>query len=241
MHIIFFDTETTGNEARDRLCQLAAKERGVAGSIVNALYKPPMAIPFESMAIHHITEKMVAGKPAFVDAPEYSSLKKLFENDDTLAVAHNAAFDVGVLAHEKIFPKKVICTLKVANTLDPDDAIPSYKLQYLRYLLGIEIDAVAHDAFGDVLVLEAVFERLLQKMIELKGSEEAALAEMIAISNSPMLFTTIHFGKHNGKKLKDIAREDPSYLRWLLDQKKQNPDGEADWIYTLEHFLGRSA
>ena len=223
------------------MCQLAIKERGIDEPIVNALYKPPMPIPIESMAIHHITEKMVAGKPAFVDAPEYAALKALFESEDTISVAHNAAFDVGILAHENIVPKNVICTYKVANALDPDDLIPNYRLQYLRYLLGIEIDAVAHDAFGDVLVLEAVFERLLQKMITLKSSEEAALSEMIEISSRPMLFTTIRFGKHSGKKLKDIARSDPSYLQWLLTQKKQSPDGETDWIYSLEYYLGRSA
>ena len=240
MKIIFFDTETTGNGETDRLCQLAVKERGVAEPVVNALYKPPLPIPIDAMVIHHITEKMVADKPPFAAAPEYPALKGLFEHENTIAVAHNAAFDIAMLSREGIVPSRTICTYKVAKALDPDDLIPRYQLQYLRYLLHIDIEASAHDAFGDVLVLEALFERFLQKLIEKKGSEEAALLEMEAISARPMLFTTLRFGKYNGKRLEDVARTDANYLEWLLGQKKQSPEGEADWIYTLEHYLGRT-
>jgi len=240
MRIIFFDTETTGNGDSDRLCSLAVKERYVDEPLLNALYKPPVPISIESMAIHHITEKMAAKKPAFKESPEYSSLKDIFENNETMPVAHNAAFDLAMFAREGIFPKKTICTYKVAYELDPNDALPNYRLHYLRYLLDLDVDAEAHahDALGDVLVLEALFERLLKRMIERHGTEEAALDAMLAISARPLLFTTIRFGKYNGKRIDEVAKTDPSYLRWLLDQKKQVPAGEEDWIYTLEHYLG---
>ena len=237
MKIIFFDTETTGNTDDDRLCQLAIKERGVAEPIVNATYKPPVPISIESMAIHHITQKMVQGRPAFVDAPEYAQIKALFESSDVLAVAHNAAFDLGMLAREGVVPRAVVCTYKVANELDPNDLIENYRLQYLRYLLDLDVEAVAHDAWGDTVVLEALFERLLQKMIKQLGGEDAALREMIAISSRPLLFTTIRFGKHKGKKIAEVLQTDRSYLEWLLKSKRENPSAEADWIYTLEHHL----
>ena len=241
MSIIFFDTETTGNGEKDRLCQLAIKERYVDEPLVNALYKPPVPISIESMAIHHLTEKMVEGKSAFQDAPEYASVKDLFESEETIAVAHNAAFDLAMLGREGVSPKRVICTYKVAYALDPEDTLPNYRLQYLRYLLGIEIEAEAHDAWGDVLVLEALFERLLAKMRERHGTEEAALDAMLVISARPLLFTTIRFGKYAGKKLEEVAKSDPHYLEWLLAQKKQNPAAEIDWIYTLEHYLKQTA
>lgn len=237
MRILFFDTETTGNTENDRLCQLGVKERGVAEPVVNATYKPPLPVSIEAMAVHHITEKMLVGRPAFMEAQEYPTLKTLIEDPDTIVVAHNAPFDVAMLTKEGITPAQYICTYKVARALDTQEKISQYKLQYLRYLLGIEIDAVAHDAWGDVLVLEALFERLLLKLIESKGSEEAALAEMIAISARPILFTTLRFGKHNGKRIEDVAQEDRDYLQWLLKQKKENPTGEDDWIYTLEYYL----
>lgn len=240
MRIIFFDTETTGNSDEDRLCQLAIKERGVDTPIVNAIYKPPVPISFDAMAVHHITPKMTEGCPAFTDADEYAELKKLMEDPETISVAHNAAFDISMLSRENIKPTRVICTYKVARALDKDEVIGKYQLQYLRYLLGLEISAAAHDAWGDVLVLEGVFERLLHKLTTEKGNDESALDEMSEISARPMLFTTIRFGKYRGKKLEEIARSDPGYLQWLLNQKKQEPVAEADWIYTLEHYLAGS-
>ena len=237
MQILFLDTETTGNIDKDRLCQLAVKERYRDEPLIHALYKPPVPISIESMAIHHITEKMVADRPAFLESPEYASLKDLFENEEIISVAHNAAFDIAMLGREDIAPRQTVCTYKAAYELDPNDTLPNYRLQYLRYLLGLEVEAEAHDAWGDVLVLEALFERLLQKMVGRHGTEEAALDAMLTISARPLLFTTLRFGKHAGKRLEDIAKTDSGYLEWLLAQKKQNPVAEADWIYTLEHYL----
>ena len=237
MRIIFFDTETTGGGESDRLLQLGVKERYIEKPLVNAIYKPPLPISIESMAVHHITEKMVLDKELFVEALEYQNIKALFEHEDSVAVAHNVAFDIAMMTREGIVPRTTICTYKVARALDPEEKLGKYQLQYLRYLLGLEVEAVAHDAWGDVLVLEALFERLLQKMVEEKGDEAAALQEMITISSKPMLFTTLRFGKYRGKRIEDIAKQDRGYLEWLLGQKKQDPAGEGDWIYTLEHFL----
>ena len=237
MRIIFLDTETTGNSDTDRLCQLAVKERYIDEPLINALYKPPVPISIESMAIHHITERMVAGKPAFKDAAEYVGLKDLLEHEETITVAHNATFDSAMLAREGIVPRQTICTYKLAYALDPSDILPNYRLQYLRYLLDLDVEAEAHDAWGDVLVLEALFERFAEKMKERHGTEEAALEAMLAISARPLLFTTLRFGKYNGKKIEEVVKTDQDYLEWLLREKEKDPAGEADWIYTLKHYL----
>ena len=239
MKILFLDTETTGNSDKDRLCQLAVKERFVDEPLVNALYKPPVPISIESMAIHHITERMVEKKPAFQDAAEDAGLKDLLESDEVILVAHNAAFDLAMLARDGVAPRASICTYKVAYALDPNDQLPNYRLQYLRYLLDLDVEAEAHDAWGDVLVLEALFERLMEKMKERHGTEESALDAMLAISAKPLLFTTLRFGKYNGKKLEEIVRTERDYLEWLLREKEKNPSGEEDWIYTLQHYLNK--
>ncbi len=238
MRTLFFDTETTGNADGDRLVQLGIKERGANAPLVNALYKPPVPIAYEAMAIHHITERMVEDKPAFRASPEYADIKAAFEHPDVLNVAHNATFDVGILRREGIEPRNVICTYKVVSALDTEGAFTNYKLQYLRYALGIELDASAHDAIGDVLVLEALFEHLLKELMKTHGTEDAAIQEMIDISSKPKLFTTIRFGKHKGKRIEEIAKEDKGYLEWLLREKKKE-GGEEDWVYTLEHFLAQ--
>lgn len=240
MRIIFFDTETTGNGEGDRLLQIAAKERR-GGEIVNAIYKPPLPISYGAMAVHHITEKMTDGRPAFRDAEEYDALKRVFEHEDTVSVAHNASFDLAMLAREGIRPRRHICTYKVVRALDTDEEMEQYKLQYLRYLFGLEVEASAHDAMGDVLVLEGVFETLLEKAVAREGSEDAALAKMVELSRQPVLFTTLRFGKYRDKRIADIARSDRGYLEWLLGEKRKDPAGEADWIFTLEHHLGFGA
>ncbi len=235
---LFFDTETTGNMPEDMLCQIAYK---LGDDSFNELYKPAKIIPPEASAVHHITNKMVADKCDFRGSPEYAKVKVLFENPDVIPVAHNAKFDIGMLKKEGIQIGKYICTLRLARALDSESKIPRYNLQYLRYFLDMEIDAIAHDAMGDVKVLEVLFERLRQKFVEKNnGDEERALAEMLEVSAQPSLMHTFNFGKHTGKKIADVAKEDRGYLEWLLKQKKESESDEEDWIYTLEKALGKS-
>ncbi len=236
-NFLFFDTETTGNTVEDFICQLAYKHDGVEFS---ELYKPPLTIPPEASAVHHITNKMIVGKPVFRESKDYASVKTLFENGTAIPVAHNAKFDIAMMKKEDIDLSPAICTLRLARYLDKENKIPKYNLQFLRYYLGIEIEAQAHDALGDVKVLEALFERLRNKMVqECGGDEEKAVAEMLAISARPSLINTIMFGKHIGKTVADIAKTDKGYLEWLLKQKLESDTDEEDWIYTLKHYLGK--
>lgn len=223
---IFLDTETTGIEKKDRLCQLAYKTE--TGKVVNELFKPPLPIAIEPMSIHHITNEMVADKPAFKDSIEWQNLADLLNNDQHILVAHNAKFDVDMLEKEGIHPKKNICTLKLARHLDPNGVIPKYNLQYLRYFLGIQINATAHDALGDILVLEKLFERLFAKMS--KDFEPDVENKMIEISSKPVLLSRIYFGKHKGLLFRDIPKD---YLQWLSEQNDLNEDME----YTIRHYL----
>ena len=236
-NIIFFDTETTGNTEKDYLCQIAYKtdKESFAG-----LYKPPLKVPPEASAVHHITNKMLEDKPVFSQSADFKKIKDLLEDKNTVVIAHNAPFDLMIVKKEGIIPANFICTLRLARHLDPEGKIERYNLQYLRYLLEIEIDATAHDALGDVLVLEKLYERLKNKIIEQeKIGEDEAIKKMIEISSHPSLFKYINFGKHNGKELKEIARMDPGYLEWLLAQKVESDQIDEDWIYTLKHYLGK--
>ncbi|MEX2052236.1 MAG: exonuclease domain-containing protein [Candidatus Paceibacterota bacterium] len=235
--LIFFDTETTGNTENDVLCQIAYKtgEKSFAG-----LYNPGKKIPPEASAVHHITNKMVADAPSFRDREDAKKIKSLFEDPSSVVVAHNATFDLMIVKKEDIIPTNFICTLRVARHLDKEGKIERYNLQYLRYLLEIEIEAEAHDALGDVLVLEKLFERLLKKMLEQENcTEEEALDKMIEISSHPSLLRTFNFGKHLGKKIEEVLRLDRGYLEWLLAQKLNGDGPDEDWIYTLKHHLGR--
>lgn len=229
--LIFLDTESTGLDTEDRICQVAYK---IDSDIYDELFKPELDIKVSAMAVTHITNKMVADKPVFVGSEMHKHLETLFAGGDIL-VAHNVAFDLGMLQKEGLDTKNIICTKKVAMELDKGAVIESYSLQYLRYLLGFEIEAQAHDALGDILVLEKLFESLLKKMIEDTGGEEKAIEKMLEISSKPTLFKKFPFGKFKGKRIEEA---DAGYLQWLLKEKKTNEPDDIDWIYTLEHHLG---
>ncbi|HAE36499.1 MAG: Exonuclease RNase T and DNA polymerase III [Candidatus Nomurabacteria bacterium GW2011_GWF2_35_66] len=234
--IIFFDTETTGNEPKkDFLCQIAYK---TGNETFCELYKPSIPIPPEASAITHITNKMVADKEAFRDSVGCKKIKELFEDSNSVVVAHNAKFDIAIIDKENIKPTNFICTLRVARYLDKENIIPQYKLQFLRYYLDINIEASAHDALGDVLVLEKLFERLLSKIIKEENiDQDKAIEKMIEISSKPSIMNLFNFGKHNGKTVAEVADIDRGYLEWMLAQKEQNPDNEEDWVYTLKYYL----
>lgn len=233
--LIFFDTETTGNTEKDFLCQLAYK---VGNETFVNLYKPPVKIPPEASAVHHISNKMVADKSSLKESGDLSKIKKLFEDKDSIMVAHNAPFDLVIIAQEGITPHKFICTLRVARYLDKEEKIERYNLQYLRYLLDLDVEAVAHDAMGDVLVLEKLFERLKNKIKEEeKIDDNKAIEKMIEISSHPSLLRSFNFGKHAGKKINEVLKADRGYLEWLLSQKLESDQIEDDWIYTLKHYL----
>jgi len=238
MKTIFFDTETTGNTEKDFLVQIAYKTSD--GETFTGLYKPPIKIPPEASAVHHITNKMVAGKLSFHESGDLIKIKKFFEDKDVVLVAHNAPFDLTMIKKENIVPANFICTLRLARHLDKGEKIERYNLQYLRYLLEIEIDATAHDALGDVLVLEKLYERLKNKIMEEeKLGEDEAIQRMIEISSHPSLLHTFKFGKYNGKRIEEVAQTDRGYLEWLLEQKLNGDGIDEDWIYTLKHYLGK--
>lgn len=226
-NIIFLDTETTGKGPEDRLLQLAYKfpdER--AG--VEVKFKPPLPISFEAMATHHITEKMVADATPFADSPVKGEMQAFLDN--CIMVAHNAIFDKEMLEREGLTVPRYICTLKVVQALFDE---PSYKLQVLRYKYNLDIEATAHDALGDVLVLEKLFSGLVNGFYGTPYFKDP-IAEMLEITQRPVLLRRIGFGKHKGTAFSDIPKD---YLAWLAKQ----PENDPDLVYTLNYYLKPAA
>ncbi|MBP9668921.1 MAG: hypothetical protein KBE09_01390 [Candidatus Pacebacteria bacterium] len=238
--LVFLDTETTGREAHDRIFQVAYEHEGKE---VCEMFKPPVPLCIEAMEATGYTNKDVADKKPFPGSVTHTNLAVLLPQVDVVMVAHNAPFDIDMLKRDGVEARVVIDTLKVARHLDPEGKLGAYRLQYLRYALDLEVaDAAAHDALGDVRVLKALFARLYDKLRKEHADAAATIAAMVAISQAPSFITRITFGKHAGKLLVDLAKEDRSYLQWLLKQKEADTedshDQNADWIYTLKRVLG---
>lgn len=225
--LMFLDVETTGLEDEDRLCEIAYS---IDGEMKQQYFKPPLPIKVGAMAVSHITNKMVEDCEQFQGSQMFIDLVRLAAEGYTL-VAHNAPFDMAMLEKEGIVFKNFIDTKKLSHALDQKDEMESHRMQYLRYYYGIEMEnAVAHSADGDVEVLIEVYKHLSQKLGK-------TIQEEMEISEKPVLFHKITFGKYAGNLLGEIALTNPQYLEWLLKQKKESGQNEADWIYTLEHYL----
>lgn len=234
-NLVFLDTETTGPDfLMDRLFQVCYKYRG---KITSEYFKPPIPISIKAQSVTHITNKMIADKQDFSYSEMRPVLSKLLS--ENILVAHNAVFDIDMLAKEGVMTPRFICTLKVVRFLDTECVIPEYNLQYLRYYYGLEIDAPAHDATGDVITLEAVFKKLYEQMLEKYGDDQAVIEKMIEVSGQPTLFRMFNFGKHKGKMVEEVLSYDRPYMEWLLEKKLDNSTAyiDEDWIFTLKYHL----
>ena len=172
--------------------------------------------------------KWIGTNPHFDGSATWNQLQNLIVPNSNVIVAHNVAFDVDMLKKEGIEPKNVICTLKLARYFDKDGVIPKYGLQYLRYYLKLNVDATPHTALGDILVLEALFNRIYAKAVIEFGDD--AVAKMIEVSKNPVLYRRMPFGKHKGLKMEEVPLD---YLQWLA-----GTDLEEDLRYTIEQYLG---
>ena len=228
--LVFLDTETTGIE-NGRLVQLAYKKQGAKEKMVVEYFKPPVPIEIEAMAVHHITEKHVADKPAFGGSETLKTLQALLADPAAILVAHNAKFDMGILEREGVALGRFICTMKVAMAMYD---LKMYKMQYLRYLWGIEDnEATAHDAEGDVTILEKVFDHMFTEYGNAHGVSEAEVIEaFITISKNPVLLRRASFGKYAGKTFEEIKAADPGYLQWMSTLT----DKDEDFAYTVNHY-----
>jgi exodeoxyribonuclease X len=229
---IFLDTETTGTGGDDRLCQLAYKSDDDKITH-NKLYNPGREISVDAMCVHHITNEMVAKEPPLKDSEDANNLNALFSKPDTYLVAHSAAFDVEMLNREGIYPKSIICTLKLARYLDTVGFFKKHNLQYLRYSIPLKVEgAIAHDAYGDILVLEALFTNRLYPtmLLQNENDEQKAIQKMLEISSKPSLLPRILFGKHKDTHFSKIPKD---YLQWLSGQK----DLDEDLEYTIKYYL----
>jgi DNA polymerase-3 subunit epsilon len=165
MTIIGIDFETA-NSARNSACQigLVAFEKGRVVDQYVSLIKPPGEFGAMQMSIHGITPSRVAKAPTLASIwPNVSA----FLARGKRIVAHNAAFDRGVLvaslAHHGIAapPADIECTVALARKRLPH--LTDHKLPTVCAALGIPFTD-HHDALADARAAAAVAWALTQKV-----------------------------------------------------------------------------
>lgn len=243
--VLFFDTETTGILKGEKgeiisngsMIQLAYRKIENGKKIdKNYFFNTDTKIEIGSMAVHGIYPKLLKEKSKweYLNDNIRKELEVEFLND--ILVAHNMDFDKDVMQKENIkMWTKLIDTLKVAKTMWSEwvlfnsewDAPEYVNLQYLRYYFELyEIKdkdgefecTTAHDAFGDVIVLENVFYKLFERIKEKLNISDAEVLEIMQkITDKEFsMIKTMRIGKYRWKSFEEVAKNDRGYLEWIV-------------------------
>ncbi len=174
MREIIFDIESTGLEPdADRIIEIGAVEldnRFPTGRTLHLLVNPQgRQVHPEALAVHGISNDMLADKPRFADVVE-----QWFQfTDGARLVAHNASFDVSFfnaefarIGFDPIAPARVVDSLALARRRHP---MGPNSLDALCSRYGIDNSRrTKHGALLDSELLAEVY-------IELVGGRQAAL------------------------------------------------------------------
>ena len=225
--LVVFDLETTGvSTETDRIVQFAAikldKNLEEVGRL-ELMMNPGVLIPKGASDVHGITNKMVRqlhGFPTF--APQIVN----FLGDYALCGHNVLRYDIPLLQAElkrhnfdeiNMDGRSVIDTLGLSRRYKKK--APHTLIASLSHFCGrTHIDA--HDALGDVLATADILEAMMTK-------KELTLEDVIAITTAEC--EDVEFliknenvwkfgrGKYKGTRLATIAKSNPGYLRWILD------------------------
>ncbi len=165
-----FDTETTGlNPSQgDEIIQMGAT-RIVNGKLLSQecfeqLIDPQRSIPAATIPIHGIEPHMVAGKPTIAKVlPAFHAFAQ-----DTVLVAHNAAFDMRFLQLKEkstgvVFDQPVLDTLLLSAVVHPNQE--SHRLEAIAERFNVTVMG-RHTAMGDAMVTAEVFLKLIPLLAE---------------------------------------------------------------------------
>ena len=243
MKYIILDTETTGTAESDRIIQLGFMVLGSATiEVQNEFCNADVPISYGAMEVHGITPEMIEGKLSCAETQAYKRLEEL-NTPENVMIIHNAPFDIAMLEKEGFeLQMQLIDTLRCAKHIFEDEE--AHRLQYFRYKMGLYklesaeakklgVEIKAHDAIGDVLVLKLFLTELRKKTQELYPDENP-VTKLIELTKKPVFVKVLRFGKHKGKKLEDVALEDPGYLQWM----KKSMELDEDMRYSLDRVLG---
>ena len=166
--VVVFDTETTGLDDGDEVCQIAAAryENGTLTQSLNEYLKISFPMPPQAEEVHGVSDAFLAVHGLDPDV----GLRKFFDllHGDVLVVAHNARFDKRMIGGmckkygvENRIEEKFTCdTWSLAKTVMP--GLENYKLCTLVERLGVDGENT-HDAFDDANACAGVFFGLLSR------------------------------------------------------------------------------
>uniref|UniRef100_UPI0035597B60 3'-5' exonuclease n=1 Tax=Piscinibacter sp. TaxID=1903157 RepID=UPI0035597B60 len=149
------------------------------------LVNPRRAVRKEAQQVHGISAQMLA------DQPGIEQVLPVFHRfaEDTVLVAHNAAFDMRFLQLKEAqtgvrFVQPVLDTLLLSALAHPGHPDAEHQLERIAARLGVNVIG-RHTALGDAIVTGEVFLKLVPLLAErgirtLKQAREASRKTMYA-------------------------------------------------------------
>ncbi|MBK5223927.1 MAG: 3'-5' exonuclease, partial [Acidimicrobiia bacterium] len=115
--LVVIDVETCPADDGNRIVSIAATRvrQGRRRSTWSTLVNP--GVPITNSQHHHLTDDDVAGARSFADIVD--DLEAILGADDTVAVAHNARFDIGVLhlEYQRLAPGRAMPDRPLLDTM----------------------------------------------------------------------------------------------------------------------------
>lgn len=165
-----FDTETTGLQpsAGDEIISLGAVRivngRLLKHEVFEQLVNPQRPLSRASSRIHGIDAQLLVSQPTLATVlPDFHRFC-----EDTVLVAHNAAFDMRFLELKETatgirFDQPVLDTLLLSAAVHP--SLPDHGLEAIAERLGVRVIG-RHTALGDALLTGEILLRLIPLLAE---------------------------------------------------------------------------
>lgn len=224
--IAFIDLETTGiNISTDRIVEIAIVKILPTGDkqIKRKLINPTIPIPAAVTAVHGITNEMVKDAPTFAQVA--NEIKQFIDNCDIGGYNSNR-FDIPLLIEEflrcklniEIENRKLVDVQKVFHLMEQRTLSAAYKFYCSKNLDD------AHSAEADATATYEVLEAQIAKYNNIGNTVESIVKftgedNIVDFSRRFVMENgkeTFNFGKHKGKPVTQVLKEEPQYYDWMM-------------------------
>ena len=236
--LVFVDLETTGvNTSIARIVEMTVLKIHPDGAEEekSARVNPGMPIPPGATKVHGITDEDVADKPGFNQYAK--SFLDFFDGCD-IGGFNAIRFDVPLLVAEfkraglefHLEGRNIVDPMVIFHSYEPRDLAAAYQKYCGKPLENAHSAAVDVRAAAEILGAQVqLYPDLPQGVAELH--DVCHHLDLDWIDNDGRLIKSeqgalLAFGKHNGRLLRDLVKEDPEYLEWILssDMSQQVKD-----------------
>lgn len=226
--IIIFDLETTGVDvAKDRIVEISIIKVMPNGDeeVKTRRINPEMPISLQSTAIHGISDDDVKDCPTFKEIAK--SLAQFIEGCDIVGY-NSIKFDVPMLVEEflrsgveiDLRKRKMIDVQNIFHKMEQRTLSAAYKFYCEKDLID------AHSAEADTRATYEILKAQLDRYEDLKNdvgylSEFSTRTRNVDYAGR-IVFNekdepVFNFGKHKGKRVKDVLTQEATYYSWMMN------------------------